>query len=235
MKVSLANPVQPVLRRERSRHRSDTRASTTFGKRRAFLSPTDHRRLNEGNKHGSFKRPWSRRHICSGSRTAAASPPPPHGFPPGPTRKVKPLVTGLSRRRDCLPGTQVTLSAGTVEHSGFLSHAELFGLVEAKTDVTALRSIDREEKIHQVALSFQARTVGEAKIGCNCGGPALWGSSAGEVSGWSENSPLTRDVSRSRQAYRPGDTPYFLDSEATRSRIGPRQLYARSLLAGRRR
>jgi hypothetical protein len=71
-------------------------------------------------------------------------------------------VTGLSRRRDWLPGTQVTLSAGTVEHSGFLSHAELFGLVEAKTDVTALRSIDREEKIHQVALSFQARTVGEA-------------------------------------------------------------------------
>ena len=166
---------------------------------------------------------------------APAQPPPPrHGFPPGPTRKVRPLVAGLSRRRDCLPGTQVTLSDGTVGHSGFLSHAELFGLVEAKTDVTALRSIDREEKIHQVALSFQARTVGEANW-LQFLGPSVVGSSAGEVSGWSENSPLTRDVSRSRQAYRRATLPTFLTARATRSRIGPRRLYARSLRAGRRR
>ena len=166
---------------------------------------------------------------------APAQPPPPrHGFPPGPTRKVKPLVAGLSRRRDCLQGTQVTLSDGTVGHSGFLSHAELFGLVEAKTDVTALRSIDREEKIHQVALSFQARTVGEANwlqfLGPSVVGVFSRGSErlVGELA-------LTRDVSRSRQAYRRATLPTFLTARATRSRIGPRRLYARSLRAGRRR
>jgi hypothetical protein len=96
---------------------------------------------------------------------APAQPPQPrHGFPPGPTREQKALVAELSRRRDCLPGAEVTMSGGTVGHSGFLSHAELFGLVEAKTDVTALRFIDGEKKLHQVALSFQARTVGAANL-----------------------------------------------------------------------
>ena len=106
---------------------------------------------------------------------APAQPPPPrHGFPPGPTRKVKPLVAGLSSRRDCLPGTQVTLSDGTVGHSGFLRHAELFGLVEAKTDVTALRSIDRgEDSSGSAVLSGQdgGRSQLVAIVGAQrCGG-----------------------------------------------------------------
>jgi len=163
---------------------------------------------------------------------APAQPPPPrHGFPPGPTRKVKPLVAGLSRRRDCLPGTQVTLSDGTVGHSGFLSHAELFGLVEAKTDVTALRSIDREEKIHQVALSFQARTVGEANW-LQFLGPSVVGVfSRGSERLVGELAFNERRV-KVKTSLSPGDTPYFLDSEGNPFANRPKTTLCEELASG---
>ena len=123
------------------------------------------------------------------------------------------------------------MSGGTVGHSGFLSHAELFGLVEATTDVTALRLIDREKKLHQVALSFQARTVGGANW-LQFLGPSVVGVFSrgrerlvGELAFNEGRVKVTTTLS-------PGDTPYFLDSEDDPFANRPETTLCEKLLSG---
>ena len=107
-------------------------------------------------------------------------------------------------------------SGGTVEYSGFLSNEELFGLVEARADVTALRLIDGEEKIHLMALSFQAETVSEADwlqfLGPSVVAVTDYGNErlVGKIT---FTKPSGRTVTV-QTTLSPSDTPYFLDSEA---------------------
>jgi hypothetical protein len=142
-----------------------------------------------------------------------------HGFPPG---SVGMIATGagervrVGSRRNCIGEAGITMTGGTVEHSGFPNHPGFFGLVEAKARVDVWFAGKDEPVPKNMVLSYEAKTVSEANW-LQFLGPSVVAFTdqgdqrlVGDVTFTKPRSGTTKTV---KTALLPIDTPYFLDSE----------------------